>query len=69
MTTQRHQGGISVPSDDWVQGGSQKKAYISPWYVTTIKHRDFDNQQGTLSHSLVTDAVRSLEQYTVVTEA
>ena len=56
MTTQQHPEGIPVPDDAWTQGGSKKRAYISPWYVTTIKERDFDDQQGTLSQSIVGEA-------------
>ncbi len=42
MTTQRHAGGIVVPDGRWVSGGSNRESYVSPWYVTTIKHRDLD---------------------------
>jgi len=64
MTTQAHANAIAVPDDAWIRGGSQKDAYISPWYVTTIKHRDLDNQQGTLTASLVADALDALHEYT-----
>ncbi|NGM71226.1 hypothetical protein G6M89_19835 [Natronolimnobius sp. AArcel1] len=64
MTTQSHPNGIAVPADAWVQAGSKKDAYISPWYVTTIKHRDLENQQGTLDTSLVVDATDALSEYT-----
>lgn len=64
MTTRQHSAGISVPDDAWIRGGSQTDSYISPWYVTTIKQRDFDRQQGTLSQSIVADAVTDLHLYT-----
>ena len=64
MTTQQHEDGIQVPDDAWVRGGSRKRAYISPWYVTTIKDRDLDDHQGTLSQPLVTEAIEALHQYT-----
>ncbi len=63
MTTTDHPEGISVPNDAWIRGGSKTQAYISPWYVTTIKHRDFDDQQGELAEALVTDAVEALHNY------
>ncbi|WP_275882970.1 hypothetical protein [Halorhabdus sp. BNX81] len=63
MTTQQHPEGIPVPDDAWIQGGSKTRAYISPWYVTTIKERDLDDQQGLLSQSLVREAIESLHQY------
>jgi mRNA-degrading endonuclease toxin of MazEF toxin-antitoxin module len=64
MTTQDHAAGIAVPDEAWIRGGSQKEAYISPWYVSTIKQRDFDTHQGTLSNSLVADAIDALHSYT-----
>ena len=64
LTTQSHPDGISVPDSAWIRGGSHKDAFISPWYVTTIKHRDFDSQQGTLTDLLVADAIDALHRYT-----
>lgn len=63
MTTQAHPDGIAVSDEAWVRGGSEKNTYVSPWYVTTIKQRDLDNQQGELSDSLVTDVVEALRDY------
>lgn len=67
MTTQHHSEGIPVPDDAWVRGGSQKDAYISPWYVTTIKQRDLDNQQGELAEFVVAEAIEALHSYTSLT--
>ncbi|MFC6873773.1 type II toxin-antitoxin system PemK/MazF family toxin [Halobellus marinus] len=64
MTTQAHAEGILVPDDAWIRGGSDKSAYVSPWYVTTIKQRDFDRQQGVLSEPLLADVIAELHRYT-----
>lgn len=64
MTTQDHPEGVYVPDDAWIQGGSKSDAYVSPWYVMTIKYRDLDDQQGTLSETLVSDAIEALHGYT-----
>jgi hypothetical protein len=63
MTTQRHSAGIEVSDNDWVRGGSEKTSYISPWYVTTIKYRDLDRQQGKVAQSIVTVAIDDLYVY------
>lgn len=68
LTTQQHPRGVSIPDDAWVRGGSQKPAYVSPWYVATMKHRDFDDQQGELSDKIVDAAVRELHEYTATSE-
>jgi hypothetical protein len=64
MTTRKHPDGIAVPDGAWIRGGSEKDVYVSPWYVTTIKHRDLDNQQGELADALVGDAIEALHDYT-----
>jgi len=66
MTTTEHTGAISVPDGAWLEGGSNTESYISPWYATTIKHRDFDRQQGTLSSSVVAEAVSAFHEYTPI---
>lgn len=66
MTTRDHPDAITVPDEAWVRGRSQTDAYISPWYVTTIKRRDLDNQQGDLANEIVADAVQALHGYTPV---
>ncbi|GAA0283768.1 hypothetical protein GCM10009000_118450 [Halobacterium noricense] len=68
LTTQQHPQGVPVPDDAWIRGGSQRPAYISPWYVATMKHRDFDDQQGELSKDIVDAAVRELHEYTATSE-
>lgn len=64
MTTQQHTDAIAVPDEAWLEGGSDTEAYISPWYTTTIKHRDFDRQQGMLKPTLVAEAIIELHRYT-----
>lgn len=59
MTTQARNEAIPVPDDGWVRGGSPVDPYVSPWYVTTIKQRDFDDQQGELAESVVADVVNA----------
>lgn len=66
LTTQQHTAGIEVSRSDWINGGAQKTSYVSPWYVVTIKHRDFDRQQGELASDFVEGAVEDLHQYTAV---
>jgi len=64
MTTQRHREGIEVPNDAWIEGGSDRRAYVSPWYVATMKHAAFDRQQGALDQSVVGRTASALHAYT-----
>lgn len=64
MTSQRHSDGIPAPDDAWIEGGSKTDAYVSPWYVTTVKYRDLDDQQGKLEREIVEEAVTELHRHT-----
>lgn len=64
LTTTQHADGLEVTPGEWERGGAEKTSYISPWYVATIKQRDFDRQQGELPERIVTAAVDSLHLYT-----
>jgi len=68
LTTKQHAQSISIPAEAWVRGGSQKDAFVSPWYATTMKHRDFDNLQGELAANVVDAAHGALHDYTSGTE-
>ncbi len=68
LTTQQHPAGIAVLKDDWINGGSDTDAFISPWYVINLKHRDIDDLQGVLSQTLVTDAITQLRRYTPINQ-
>jgi mRNA-degrading endonuclease toxin of MazEF toxin-antitoxin module len=64
MTTQSHDRGIEVTTDEWVEGGSEETAYVSPWYVATVKHTDLDREQGRLPERVVDEVVTALHGYT-----
>jgi mRNA-degrading endonuclease toxin of MazEF toxin-antitoxin module len=63
LTTTPHDEGVPVPDDAWTAGGSRKQPYVSPWYVTTIKHRTFDRHQGRLEAEFLTWVVERLHSY------
>lgn len=66
LTTTPHDEGIEVPDDAWIAGGSRKRAFASPWYVTTIKKDTFDRHQGTLAASFVDRVATALHEYVPV---
>ena len=57
MTTNPRSDGIEVDDSAWVDGGTPKTSYISPWYVMTLKHVDISYRVGSLAESLVTQAI------------
>lgn len=63
LTTRAHDSGIAVSDEAWIRGGSRRDAHVSPWYVATMKHRDFEDLQGELAEDLVSDVARELHGY------
>ena len=60
MTTNPRSEGIEIDDSAWVDGGTPKTSYISPWYVMTLKHADISYRVGSLVESLVTQAINDL---------
>ena len=67
LTTREYAEGITVPDEAWTEGGADVQSYVSPWFVTTIKLRELEDQQGTLAPELVTRAVEALHGYAPAT--
>lgn len=63
MTTQDRPEAVEVSDDAWTRGGSNEQAYVSPWYVATMKHAAFDRQQGSLHEPLIERVARALHSY------
>lgn len=60
MTTNPRSEGIQVQRSDWVDGGTTKPSFVSPWFAMTLKHADIDYRIGALEASLVSRAVADL---------
>lgn len=66
LTTTDHDEGIPVPDDVWRKGGSERSAYASPWYVSTLKIQTFDRTQGRLTGAFVDRVVAAFHRYVPV---
>ncbi len=40
MTTNPRSEGVRVQRSDWVDGGTPKTSFVSPWFAMTLKHAD-----------------------------
>lgn len=63
LTTRRHPEGIEVPDPAWIEGGSDARSYVSPWYVATFKHASFDREQGRLAERFVGQVAGQVHVY------
>lgn len=63
ITTTERPGAITIDAEDaWAVGGLPRSSYVSPWFLTTLKHPDVEQGVGALTEDrleTVTGAVTS----------
>lgn len=64
ITTTRRDEAIELTNQDWRVGGLPDQSYVSPWFVTTIKHASISRGVGALEDELVDDIIADVERYT-----
>lgn len=62
MTTNPRSEGLRIHDEDWLDGGTSKTSYVSPWFAMTLKHADITYRLGTIKDSLITTAVTDLTE-------
>lgn len=63
ITTTERNGAIELQANDWSIGGLPKRSYVSPWFVTTIKHASIVQGVGQLDSKVVDEIVNEATQY------
>lgn len=63
ITTTDRDDAIELRNDNWTVGGLPGRSYVSPWFVTTIKHASISQGVGELDSSLVDEIVTEATQY------
>ena len=63
ITTTERNGAIELQGNDWSIGGLPKRSYVSPWFVTTIKHASIIRGIGQLNSKVVDEIVNEAIQY------
>lgn len=63
ITTTERNDAIELRADDWIVGGLPEQSYVSPWFVTTIKHASINRGVGELDPSLLDKIVTETTRY------
>jgi len=63
LTTTERPPAIPVPTDAWLTGGLSKASYVSPWFLTTLKHETIERGVGSLISDIVGDVVDAAVVY------
>lgn len=58
-----HEGLLSITDSQWIDGGTPDPSRVVPWSVETLDESDIDHWQGTVTASLVDEAVDELETF------
>ena len=63
LTTTPHDATVPIEASDWVEGGTPRQSYASPWSVASPKHDALVRRQGRLAESFVRTVVDAMGAY------
>jgi len=63
ITTTPRPAAIELSTTAWELGGLPKDSYVSPWFVTTIKHSDIEQGIGRVSADACTTILQDVRDY------
>ena len=63
LTTVSRPEAIELTDGDWELGGTPRDSYVSPWYILSLKHANFDAGVGQLRKNAVDRVARAATTY------
>jgi len=63
ITTTDRSEAIELTADSWSVGGLPKTSYVSPWFLTTLKHPTIDRGVGMVTAETVETVVGDVADY------
>jgi mRNA-degrading endonuclease toxin of MazEF toxin-antitoxin module len=63
VTTTQRPDAIELSETGWVVGGLPEPSYVSPWFVTTLKHADIDQGIGMVTDDLSATVCETVRTY------
>lgn len=63
LTTTGRSGAVRLHTDDWVVGGLPKTSFVSPWFLTTLKHLEIDRGVGMIDEAVLERIVDRIVGY------
>jgi PemK-like protein. len=61
-TTEREQA-IELTAESWAVGGLPETSYVSPWFLTTLKHTAIEQGVGTVTDEVCATALDAARDY------
>lgn len=63
ITTTERETTIPLPDDSWTTGGLPRSSFVSPWFLSTLKHARIERGVGALSEELTGRTVVEAARY------
>jgi len=63
LTTTERADAIELADDGWDVGGLPRTSYVSPWFLTTLKHADVDRGVGELADATLNSVLEEITGY------
>lgn len=63
ITTTERTDTVALSEEAWAVGGLPHESYVSPWFLTTLKHADIHRGVGELTDSTVEAILDEVTEY------
>lgn len=63
ITTTEREDAIELGGDGWSVGGLPKTSYVSPWFLTTLKHAAIERGVGAVTPETTVAVGRAVTEY------
>ena len=65
ITTTEREDAIELRDEDWTVGGLPRMSYVSPWFLTTLKHAAIERGVGAVTSDTAAEVGRTVVGYVV----
>jgi len=63
VTTTERENAVQLTGEEWKIGGLPRTSYVSPWFLTTLKHADVSQGVGMIAETTVETVLRAVRRY------
>jgi mRNA-degrading endonuclease toxin of MazEF toxin-antitoxin module len=63
ITTTEREPAVELSADSWAVGGLPETSYVSPWFLSTLKHADIDQGVGQVTDDVCATVLESVRGY------
>lgn len=63
LTTTERSEAVELTEEAWAVGGLPRTSYVSPWFLTTLKHADIERGVGEITEDTAKEILQEVRSY------